>query len=521
MPNIREFTSPINRLEPTSMGSQAREIEGRHIGADLDIAGRYVGGAVEKLGSAWEQGVTESEIAQVNQLNSDQMAALDKSKADAFSKADPNDPNVAENWRKSGLEESLSEFDARTADMTPAARRLAQQHISNLRQMFTREAHADQANLAAIGAVNSLKDTGEFFTQRVNGANIDDTVEAWNTTIGAVLENPNLTPEARAKIGEEFGDKTRHNIIANGLTAQITSNPKQFMDDLNSGKLDKYNLTAEDKEKLGNVATRVSNALDRAGEHEAEQAQKAARHLADTTLDTYLQNVPIDADGNPRPDQAWLKNVLADKNLDREARSQALEVFGRWAVKPEKPAVKPNPTLNNLTQRAGDGTLTDAELRSHVGVDISTAEYTFLKGLSNGSKVAAGQTQNRIITTNLATARQIINARLGSNNEQSALAYKAVADWYMERVNAARNPNVKNMLADPTKHIMMLNDDLQGLIDTVTHTDSKGNRVGGTPDITEQLRRNAQQAGITPPPAALPSQSGDVRARMNAIAGGQ
>lgn len=329
MPNIREYTSPIDKLQPSEIGSAALAQAARRIGA----LGSEEGQAQRELGTAIGRsfkaiGETTKDVLDTIEKHDAQqeisMGAagitnlhdeINKEWADTAKSSDPNDPNVAKNFRDS-LEDRYQKF----ADSfrTDAGRRWAIQEIGSLRQHVFEKTAADQATMAGDALITNIG----IVKNRASSVVRDDptSLDAMLGTVDRatdafIANSPTVTPAETAKAHQEVATHVKTDIVHSAIIGMAEKNPDLARKMVDSGKYSDYIDGAK--------AHDVINTIDRAKREDARWAEyQQKQKIADASqkaTDQYLSDMTT-PDGKVQVPPGMAAKVLSDTKLLPSAR---------------------------------------------------------------------------------------------------------------------------------------------------------------------------------------------------------
>ncbi len=330
MPNIREFTSPIDTIHPTEMGSSAYELEGRHIGADIDIAGRYIGGAITSVGEQMEKVDTRAKTVEMYKDLTDQRTKNQLDLETAVKGGDPNDHNILTDWWDKNGQPAYDKLADKYSSNPLVAARFAEEVARNQQELFMHglglqnELAGRQAQMnrkdTVVGLSNAANRSPELVNDQlgVNQRNVETMVHSG--AIPASLAEGEIN-EGNRQIVHAAAQGIVTNVISSGARAsdaQIeaaqailkdTSNPYQKYADPNFLG-EQMNRLADFRERLPAIQEHEENARitreERATTLQARRGQSAI-------IDEVLQQ-PVGADGRfiPPPNMAGLVAALPD-----------------------------------------------------------------------------------------------------------------------------------------------------------------------------------------------------------------
>ena len=215
--NIKTFESNVNAPRADSAGSQAYEIEGRHIESAYSQAGQAVGGAIATVGKQLNEHDTLVETSDLTnkfaQLEMDTAKNFDAAKTSM----DPHDTNTAQNFldlhqqQLSAIGENLT---------TEKGKEIYNKLSADYRVNTFNKVLSYQSTAAAEDVVSNFDNAA---TLRANTALIDPTTTA--SHIEAIQSAaPGLPAEHRGKITTDMVAKVADS-GAEGYVQKLISNP--------------------------------------------------------------------------------------------------------------------------------------------------------------------------------------------------------------------------------------------------------------------------------------------------------
>lgn len=225
MPNIPVYESKAAErgLQPSNLGVEAFEMEGRRVGSFYHQIGESLDSGMKTLGAAVEQHQTQSYVLAAGRHLAE-MQANHQAAWDTFiKKADLSDHTQVDAFRQ-GMEKDYGDFIA-TAPNDKAKMWATEQINEQRRSMYARTA-ADASTMA--GAEGMVNHAIMLSTEKSNVYNDLDQLGVSLKRIGAVnetiLSNPNISPEHAAQLrAEEFNDAAA--LTYNALRGAIARDP--------------------------------------------------------------------------------------------------------------------------------------------------------------------------------------------------------------------------------------------------------------------------------------------------------
>jgi hypothetical protein len=218
MPNIREFTNPIDGLHPDDRAARSAAERGRATGAAFARIGSDLGNSLATAGGVYTKIKTQQDISQglatAAQIQDNLTTAWDVT----LKNADPNDHATAEKWREEQLNPILDAWSSGFS--TDEGRAWADAHAGALRQHFFEKTAADQALMAGTATVVNMQQ----FTTSMSNTVLQDP-SSLNMALGTadmaleatIKADPNLSPATVAALRGEHRDQMRSEIAKSAL----------------------------------------------------------------------------------------------------------------------------------------------------------------------------------------------------------------------------------------------------------------------------------------------------------------
>jgi hypothetical protein len=296
MANIKEYVSPIDKITPSQVGSEAYEIEGRHIGASFNELGHEIGGAVQSVTNELDKHAEMDDIAQSANSASTNLAMQDKNWNQTIAQTDFAKTSPSELADKQ-IEQTNKFWD----DWVGQAKTLKGQEYrlaraDSYKYEFEKKARGDSMVVSGVlfdkTASNMENNLGE-------AANLDGTpsgtmraVNEAQISFDAMLKaNPNLDEAERARRQEKFNSEVLPRIATAGAFGSMQRNPDQFVEDLRAGAYGNT-FSATDMDHLESLAGQTKRNQIRdanTARTMAERQENDAFHgaYADLTFSTF------------------------------------------------------------------------------------------------------------------------------------------------------------------------------------------------------------------------------------------
>ncbi len=248
MPNIREYTNPIDGLSPSDRGVQSSVDLGRHVERAYALAGNSLGNAVSATGQAYDKIKTQQDISAGLPQKAQILDNLTTASDVAMNAADPNDHTAAEKWRTEQMEPLLDGWVSGFS--TQESRLWATEQAAAIRQHLTEKTSADQMRNAGVAAVQNVHDTlrGLSNTALQDPSARDMALRTWDDGIEAQIKsNPFISPEQAAQMRSSLREEGRKEIAVSAFKGSALTNPTAAMQDLQDGK---YNGVLDGTEQV-------------------------------------------------------------------------------------------------------------------------------------------------------------------------------------------------------------------------------------------------------------------------------
>lgn len=258
--------------------------------------GRALQGAgqdIERLGGLIEQRQTQAEINKLNAEFAKAQAELTVDWQETLRTADPNDPNVANDWRNNVLKARVDSLGslAKTREAKAQYERMA----AGLNGTFLVSTEAGRVHLAETAAVES-------FTSTIN--QMSDAVSADPTSFESSLAGLDIATEGYVRAyglsreqALKMGSDARADLAFAAARGGIDKNPELGRQEVEAGRYSEY-ITPQQKAQLLNYADGVEASRMAAQKRALEQADQKAqvdwmRSISDGSFD-YAQMVRDD-----------------------------------------------------------------------------------------------------------------------------------------------------------------------------------------------------------------------------------
>lgn len=369
MPNITEYTNPIDGLQPSDRGTDAAAQAGRRVGSFYHQIGESVGSTISDVGDAYVKHQEQVETLELMKTGTDKRLALRQQYDDYM--RDPknaNDPAASKRFMDEVVTPGWEDWAANAK--TDAGKRIAAEWASEGRQTMFEHTSAIQSSVDSEHAIQNGKDTIHGMASEIAndpGGNHDKQIGAMVDAAQAMAGNI-ANPAERERVSGELTALARNEGATSHYLGLINSGQAgidQARKDLATGVYEQYLTTAE-REHLGNVADeqeRTNASKLKAADLAATQAAEREGRGVYANIIAGMQN----PDGTPRP--ASPDDVQAAKDFARkygqylpaEAKSlvDSIQTTIRDGI--EKKYVQDDPaTMANANTMVAAGTMTHA-----------------------------------------------------------------------------------------------------------------------------------------------------------------
>jgi hypothetical protein len=244
MPNIAEYTSPVDRLQPEETGPLAWARAGASIRGDYNEAGqqigkglRDVGEGVKELGQKVDDHNYFMELSHGLATHAQMMAGIDKQQQDFFKNVDPNDATASQQFYNSAVQPSLTQWQQGFS--TKRGQLWAAERVGEATQHFLRQGTAEMSNLSAQAVTTNGMKMEEDMTNMAanNPASLPFVMGQVDANRKAlVAASPNLSAEAQAKFLGEDTEKLKTKIETAAFQSLALSNPAAAQKALQAGQ---------------------------------------------------------------------------------------------------------------------------------------------------------------------------------------------------------------------------------------------------------------------------------------------
>lgn len=371
MPAIREFNSDVNTLRPSETGVEsvaqgARRIGalGREAGSELAEAGRAIGGGIKAAGDAAVDYFTHKEISGGAPKFANLQDTLTQQWNDIASKADPNDPTVAQQFREKVVEPSLEAY--RGNFNTEGGQRWAESHIDSLRSHMFEKTAADMSTLSAHAVTVNMTQTANKMsnTAMVDPTSVPHLLDTADGMVdGIVSSAPNLKGADAAKARMELTQKMKEGIVRAGAQGAImrAEDPdaeaqkwgQQYPDYISGQDLKNLSANARSETRARNYDYETNRRRDKEITQDNSTAAFNQYYMDVRTADPKIANDPTS------------QKILHDPNLTKADKGSLMRLIDR-ELKPETDAKLSAQTSTQLFRMTADPNADPAKVRQAI-----------------------------------------------------------------------------------------------------------------------------------------------------------
>lgn len=322
MPNIKDYSNPVQGLRPDERGTDALLQVARRGGAFFNQAGEAVRTVGDMQGRMFDSAIRQAGAVAIEHADHEQIshgasafAGLMAQKTDEWNKtlkgytdadgnvhppADPNDTTLADKFRES-MEGDLEKFkDSFTTDKSKA---WAESRVDALRNHMFEKTTADMGTMAGeaahINAVKTINTLGATVYSDPSSLQFArDTLK--DSVNGIVASSPNLTGAAAAKVKTELTFQGEQHLVKSAVMSAITNGQdwKKIADDpknapyINPAEVGTFAKAAKVQEKTDLLRQKQLDAYTKQ-QNEAQVHAAANKNFTDNVSIDPATNRPI------------------------------------------------------------------------------------------------------------------------------------------------------------------------------------------------------------------------------------
>lgn len=286
MPQLKEYVSPIDKLQPSDRGTEARTMAGRRIGGFYDQAANEVSGAAKDEATAAGdvarsvgdigEGVTMAakgvEQYQSHRIISQGAPAAAKifdgldadlnARVSEAGQRDPNDPTVAGKFREEQLEPTLQKF-VEAHSGTPAAREWAEDRANRMRDHFYRKSAGDMMTLAGKAVETNIAQLGSVKSNTAfrSPESVPALIENYRSDVANIVATSSVKGAEAARVFNEISEKGIKQIVHAGAIGAIAKSPNpELAAQTFADRFPQYINGAEGQQLAGNARAQIQAA---------------------------------------------------------------------------------------------------------------------------------------------------------------------------------------------------------------------------------------------------------------------
>ena len=373
MPEIKEYTSPVDKLTPNDIG-EVSEVRAGRVEAELgDESARTIARAVGSLGNVVKDygeyaekhyGLQEivNGAATAAQLHASHQQYADNLFKDP---ANLNSPDVA----NQALANAGPDYDKfLNSFQTDTGKRWAAEQVVRDKQNLVSHVVQGQSALQGENVVNKLHDWINTTSSLVyrNPANMKNALDGVEPLVQSMIDNmPGATAEQQSRF-RTIGDEAKLRIQEAGVYGMADKNPgaaMQYFDDYPE-RFDKVD---------GVKAHQVFDFMQRRNVAEARSAREDAevqrRENNRAGVLDFLQSGTTDDAGHFTPKPGMLSDMIRGGKYGPEAIENMMHLSEKPDVVRSKAGLE-----NSLIMDYMDGKIQDKDVISHVGTDLANGD---------------------------------------------------------------------------------------------------------------------------------------------------
>lgn len=298
MPKIETFDNNIRAPQASQAGSEAFEIEGRHVEAAYAQAGNAIGRGLKEVGGEVQQYQEMQDTSQNSVQGAAAFANLSTklSQAAAAASADPQNTEKHFQDFQSAMDETIGSIgqDADTTHGKENALRIQ----NTLREEFTRQAMGAQSIVQGQQIKTNLETTKNTIAQAVanNPTLMETGIALLHGTVEDQLKSHTLQPSEEARVREEFTNPAIKDIGIAAFKTMADRDPAAAQDALTKGRFAGM-FSGSEIQTLHNYADQQAKALTTAQKAAIEQQKKVDEEKFNSTASAVVGSM-IQPDGS-------------------------------------------------------------------------------------------------------------------------------------------------------------------------------------------------------------------------------
>jgi hypothetical protein len=294
MPQIKTYDSDVRAPLASQAGSEAYEIEGRHVESAYAQAGNAIGGGLKTVGEEIQQHQEMQDTSSNSVAGAAAMADLSTKLQQSSAAAAADPANAQKHFQdfQSAMEDTISKIG--TDNDTTAGQKNAERIQNTLREEFTRQSMGAQSIVAGQQVKTNLDTMSNTLAQAVsnNPTLLETGIAMLHGSVEDQLKAHNLSPEENARIRNEFTQPAIKGLGIAAFKSMAESNPQGALDQLQKGRF----AGMFSGEEIGALTTyansqaKAQTTAQRAAIEQQKQADEAAFNAnASAIVGAYIQ----------------------------------------------------------------------------------------------------------------------------------------------------------------------------------------------------------------------------------------
>lgn len=472
--NIAQYTSPIDKLQPSETGAETLARMGRVEKENDDEAGRAIGGVVKEAGAAVDNYEYMQEVSQ----GAAALAVMHNTMTTAWNKqaaaTDPNDTTIQQKFMDSAQQQIE---DWKGSFSTKRGQEWAMNQADSLQNHLWEKTSADMGARAGNAVIGNLKTTLNSLsdTARQDPTTIDHALGQVDALVGASKEAHSgiLDAQELNRIDDVSADM-KNEIVKAGVMGLADKNPDAAVKLVNSGSLSPY-MKPTEAEELNKYAEGVTR-MRYEDQQRAYEQQKRAQDMKDENFfNQTLNQIKADPNGNINipsniNQQIWnsegvsaktkLSLMGGIKHLSQDTAEDDPNVIRDFTQRLKDDS--PNPlSHDDLLDAYGSGKLTQSQFElfdrlNKNTVEMNMAKKDLNKAIDSADSVIKGP--NLGTGTDLATAQA--SARLRAYATQTVAA--TLANPPADLKGMTQGQIISDLSNPASKHYMFTDEVMAG-----------------------------------------------------------
>ncbi len=512
MPNIVQYTSPVDRVNPSNVGTEAYQRAGYMLGREgneqaqmIDQAGRSQEVGLDQIGAGLQGAGREfnalHKVAQRHQTQQEilngsaQLAGMADNLNTQYNtmatNAAPNDTSVSSDFRTNILQPALDKFVG--GFQTEKGKEWATERATRLAMHFYHTTAADDMRRAGDAAITNLSETQDQLaaTAYKNPDFGDHALAEAPAIVQGMVEHSGMDPADAAKFTTERLAHMQGEIALNTIRGAIDQNPEAGLALLNSGKYDKFlppnalpTMTkyAEHAAHMGAMASHAETVFQT--KQQDDNVKAAALSLQQSTETPNGEMLPPDYMTNlhkigkmPGAERSFslLRSMaqFGQKLLLAQERAQKLEAGGATPAELRQARMQHTDptTMDQVLWDVETGTMSHGAILGMAGKGLSASDAQWLSTLVPNAKATGARGELVSLAGVLASAKTALTGPDPASRTPGSMAAYGRAQAFIvaafRRGLAAGIPAVK--LTDPKSQDYILKGNLLATLSTLEH----------------------------------------------------